>query len=197
MLPRTYASILGGSKFVSQGFSRGLFTFSVGVHGGMRRWKVRTYDGTLCDTRNAIIFVVIQLFQAVPMDRCAVVFQVIGHVNDHYAKEISRLLESYPSAVACVSAFNLQLSPQSAIIVGPGIWPLKFNVNRSTPCRLSDLMLQEVWWAALATHIRSESGVLGCKPVLPRDSGIWDFFVVICIDTVLAPATSRCRRVGA
>ena len=55
------------------------------------------------------------------MDRCAVVFQVVGHVNDHYEKEISPSIDLYPSAVACVSALNSQLSPQSAIIVGPGI----------------------------------------------------------------------------
>ena len=35
------------------------------------------------------MFVVIELSQAVPMDRCSVVFQVVGHVNDYYTKGIS------------------------------------------------------------------------------------------------------------
>lgn len=52
-------------------------------HGGR---EVTTYNGTLCDSGYAIMYVVPKLSQPMPMDSCSVVFQVVGHMNDHYVK---------------------------------------------------------------------------------------------------------------
>ena len=59
------------------------------------------------------------------------------------------------------------------------------------------LMFPEILWTASANHIRSQSRILNTKPVLPRDSGIWSFFIEIRINAVVAPAASGRCCVGA
>lgn len=48
-----------------------------------------TYDRTLCNTRDTIVLVIVQLSHTVPMDRCSVVFHVVGYMNDYYAKGLA------------------------------------------------------------------------------------------------------------